>query len=408
MAGAVDSKAVFVARAALIGIEQFGIDAMVAAGFDTMARWAYSTSYSPGSADDSALKTLLAQLLGGDPTLGQLSCYRRLYFEAHTTSVSDLRDHITSTDDSGPRRLAPPERAARYEKQKAKLIGVALEGELEISNSLLDEVMGMLEDDQLHYVPLERCTKRDQEFGGVKRDHTLKASPSTGEIKMAGRDVGPTADLASDLKIRFALQRRSLAFDQSGLVEYEVFERWNSLMVSHTMGAKLEGFTAVDINQVLRADAKLFQLMGRKTRSGIRGTGATRPVEQALLMCMQDPEVLFLLMPLPSKGNAPAPRAPVALLKSEPRPKKSARKGSKSDSKGSGKGKGESGASLFAEFVGMATKDESGVNICLMFNKAGGCKYAKPGAKCGRGRHVCAMPGFLKSHGLHEHAAAGA
>ena len=407
MAGAVDSKAVFAARAALIGIDQIGIDAMVLAGFDTMAKWAYSTSYSPGSPDDSALKTLLNTMLGGDPTPGQLSCYRRLYFEAHTTSVSDLRDHITRTEDSGPRKLAPAERAARYNKQKAKLVGLALEGELEISNSLLDEVMGMLEDDQLHYVPLERCTKRDQEFGGVRRDHTLRASPSTGEIKISGRDIGPTADLASDLKIRFALQRRSLAFDQAGLIEYEVFERWNSIMVSHTMQSKLDGFTPVDINQVLRADSKLFQLMGRKTREGIRSTGVARPVELALLMCMQDPEVLFLLMPLPAKGAGPVPKIP-GIHPKDPRPKKVARRGGKGEGKGAGKGKGESGSSLFAEFAGMATKDDKGVNICLMFNKACGCKFAAPGAKCGRGRHICAHPGCFKAHGLHEHAAAGA
>ena len=328
--------------------------------------------------------------------------------------MSDLRDTISRTEDSGPRKLAPAERAARYNKQRAKLVGLGLEGELEISNALLDEVMQMVDDDQLHYLMLERCTKRDQEAGGIKRDHTLKASPSTGEITIAGTDRNPSADLASDLKIRFALQRRSLAFDQAGLVEYEVFERWNSIMMSHTMAATPHGFHPVDINQVLRADAKLFQLVGRKTRSGIRPTGIGRPVEIELIKCMQDPEVLFLLMPLPSKGNSQSSgsgNAPVVKVDPPPRAhassravsKKRARSTVKREGKGSGKGSGEKGQTLFEEFAGMSTKDDKGVSICLMSNKPAGCKFAKPGGRCGRGRHICCKPGCLKPHGLHEH-----
>ena len=74
MAGSVDSRAVFLARAEVVGIEPAGIALMDAAGLNTMAKWAFSTAYSPGSADDSAFKDLLRQLLGADPSTAQLSC----------------------------------------------------------------------------------------------------------------------------------------------------------------------------------------------------------------------------------------------------------------------------------------------------------------------------------------------
>ena len=412
MAGSIDSTAVFKARALAIGISDAGTDAMILAGFDTMAKWAFASSYLPGAANDAPFIAVLTAFLAGPPSAGQLACYRRLFFEAHTTSVSDMRERITRTEDSAPRKLAPPERAARYDAQKARLVGLELDGELEISNSLLDEVMQMLEDDQLQYISLDRCTKRDQESGGVRRDHTLKASIATGDIKVSGSDVLPTADLATDLKIKFALQRRSLAFDQAGIVDFEAFEKWNTLMMSHVMRSAPAGYAQVDINQALRADAMLFKLLGKATRSGIRPSGLGKPVQTAMAAVMYSPEVMFLLMPLPASNRSLPQPVPVPKLAAtipvpkkkplqgdnpQPTPKKKARKGA-------GKGKGEKGASLFAEFAGMSTKDDQGVNICLMFNKQAGCTYGKPGGKCGRGRHVCAFPGCLASHGLHEHS----
>lgn len=408
MAGSIDSAAVFRDRAEFVGIDGPGLAAMLNAGFTTMAKWAFSSSYMPGATDDTPFREVIAAFLGRDATPGQLTCYRRLVYEAHTTSVSDMRDRVSRTEDSAPRKLAPPERAARYDSQKARLIGLDLDGELEISNSLLDEVMQMLEDDQLQYVPLEHCTKREQESGGVKRDHTLKASIATGDIKVSGADILPSADLASDLKIKFALQRRSLAFDQAGLVDYEKFEKWNSTLLAHVMRPAPAGYAQVDINQALRADAMLFKLLGKATRSGIRPTALSKPLERELQACMYDPQVMFLLMPLPSKSTAatssnrqlppapPAPQAKAVRNDTNPVPKKKARKGA-------GKGKGESGSSLLAEFAGMSTKDDHNVNICLMFNKATGCKFGKPGGRCGRGRHVCASPGCLGSHGLPDH-----
>ena len=389
---------------------------MIAAGFTTMAKWAFSTSYSPGAQDDALFIAMLDTVNGSRPSVSQISCYRRLFFEAHTISVSDMRDRITRTEDSGPRKLAPPERAARFESQRARLIGLELEGELEISNSLLDEVMQMLEDDQLRYIAIDHCTKRDQESGGVRRDHTLKASVTTGDIKVSGADVLPSADLASDLKIKFALQRRSLAFDQAGIVDYEVFEKWNNLMLSHVMKPAPPGYTQVDINQALRADAQLFKLIGKATRSGIRNTGLVKPVQVALIQVMYEPEVMFLLMPMQSSWSSSHTAPPAARVPQQAQsdgkvrqdtsgnsgsPKKKAKK-----NKGKGKGQGEKGASLFAEFTGMSTKDPAGVNICLMFNKVSGCSFARAGGKCGRGRHICASHGCLGSHGLHEHPTA--
>ena len=74
----------------------------------------------------------------------------------------------------------------------------------------------MGEEKKLCYVRWEECTKRDQELMVIKTDPVWKAD-SNGVIK-----AGKVHD--TDLKLRYALQRRALAFDQSRLVDFAVYE----------------------------------------------------------------------------------------------------------------------------------------------------------------------------------------
>ena len=59
----------------------------------------------------------------------------------------------------------------------------------------------------------------------MKSDPIWKAD-SNGIIKESKVQEQIKADVNTDLKLKYALQRRSLAFDQARLLDYDVFERW--------------------------------------------------------------------------------------------------------------------------------------------------------------------------------------
>lgn len=95
---------------------------------------------------------------------------RRLFFESYSLAAADMQLRVERKDDRIPSKLANAERSARYEDQRRRLSGVDISGELEPSNSLIDIVYNMTEEDQLCYVRWEECTKRDQELMGIKSD----------------------------------------------------------------------------------------------------------------------------------------------------------------------------------------------------------------------------------------------
>jgi hypothetical protein len=418
MAGSIESTAVLRSRAEAVGIPAAGVQAMLDAGFTSLAKWAFACSYTPGSADDTPFQTMLATMLQGAPSPGDMSSYRRLYFEAHTLSIADLRERTTRTEDSAPRKLAAPERAARYEAQKVRLSNLQLTGELEISNMLLDEVIQMCEDDALHYVGPEKCTRKDQEVVGKKKVHGIVFDAYGGVKANVDGAQDPLADLSTDFKIRSAFQRRALAFDQAGLVSFEIMERWHTALYIHLMRKAPQGYANITMNQVLLADMELFKRLTELTRSGIRTKcNGERPLEKVWTEAVEDSSVRHLLQPLQGSSSSSHNQSPALQVIKEAsksaKPKGKAAKAAafrdklktaKAKGKGKGKGSGKSMQDYASEFPGMDTKDAEGVNICFNFNKAAGCSFGEPGKRCGRGRHICMVPGCAKPHGAHEHA----
>ena len=71
-----------------------------------------------------------------------------------------------------------------------------------------------------------------------------------------------------------------------------------------------EGYARVDIHQLARADAKLWEIMATKTREGIRRVaGGPRPADVAFAATLDSTDFRLLLQWLPIRGR-PAPRQP--------------------------------------------------------------------------------------------------
>ena len=127
MSSVLDSAAVFTARLLGVQVPQAIVDRLVAAGIDTLARLAFSSSSQPGSGDDQDLQTVLAAALNPDRlTPGLLASLRRVWFEAHAALVADVRQRVDRTDEAAPKRVPVQERAERQRAQSTRLAGLEL------------------------------------------------------------------------------------------------------------------------------------------------------------------------------------------------------------------------------------------------------------------------------------------
>ena len=196
------------------------------------------------------------------------------------------------------------ERSSRHTDQMKGLNGLNMVGELEASHSLIDAVVQMYDENQLRYLRWDQCTKRDQELMGTKSDPMWRPD-ANGHIKEVKMPVELKANTSTDLKLKFALQRRSLAFDQSRLIDYDKMERWAQVLLDAFLEIPPAGYAKVSVEQVHNADLALFKCMMKETRSGIKPLAdGTLPIETAIRAAISAPEVRLCLQPLPLQSGA--------------------------------------------------------------------------------------------------------
>ena len=189
----IDSQAAFMNRVRTIGVPEVDMNLLDRGNLALFAM-------------DSALKDLLRATLGADKDADVMSSHRRLFYESFTRAAAELRSRLDRSEEQGRRKLRVPERSVRQAEQKRELTGLVLEGELEPSDGLIDFVYSLYEEDRLHYVQWDRCRKKDAEVAS-----SSSRRQANWEEEMLKDDV------SSNIMIRDALQRRSIAFDQATL-----------------------------------------------------------------------------------------------------------------------------------------------------------------------------------------------
>ena len=80
----------------------------------------------------------------------------------------------------------------------------------------------------------------------MKKDPTI-STDSQGMLKIANKNSELSCEANSELKLRAALQRRSLAMDLAGIASYEVIEPWVQFLFSQMLREKPRGFFKGDI-----------------------------------------------------------------------------------------------------------------------------------------------------------------
>lgn len=226
-----DSSAVFISRAEEIGLNRAEVTKLRTDGLDTYGKLAFACHDVPGQAQEQPLLDLRARICEVVPApQDRVPLIRRLFFQSYTLAAADLRTKLEKKDDDQPRKLAQAERAAAYTAQVRRLAGLDLVGELEPSHSLVDQVFQMLDDNQLKYIQWEQCAKRDQELMGIKSGPTWKPD-AQGVVREVRVQAEVKADTSTDLRLKYALQRRSLALDQARVVDFAEMEKWAQVLL---------------------------------------------------------------------------------------------------------------------------------------------------------------------------------
>ena len=183
---------------------------------------------------------------------------------------------------------------------------------------------------------------------------------------VVGRDAEHFADMTSELRVRQALTRRSLALDQVALLNFDESERYHDFLFSLTTMDVPSTHVRVSLTQVLLADKQIWAIMAQHCRAGISTKpNGLQPMSAALEEARRHPIVMAMLQPLPSgKGKGP--------------------KGSKGSKDGQFM-KREWPEDLKA----FNTTTKKGIPLCPDYNQPNGCQHAGPGRYCKVGLHVC-------------------
>ena len=108
-----------------------------------------------------------------------------------------------------------------------------------------------------------------QEVSAVKKDPTI-ATDSQGMLKLSTKNS--VCETNSELKLRAAFQRRSLAMDLSGIATFDVVEPWVQFLFSQLIREQPRGFAKITLQQLIDCDKQLFVMASHHTLGKLQGT----------------------------------------------------------------------------------------------------------------------------------------
>ena len=249
----------------------------------------------------------------------------------------------------------------------------------------------MVETGLITYVKAEQCCSRAQEVSSLKRD-TAIALDSNGLLKLGKKSAEGTCEANTELKLRAAWQRRSLAMDLAGISSFEVVEQWVQTLFSHLMREQPKGFSKVTLQQLLDCDKHLFTLASHRTMGRLTAAaGDPKPLDAAIGALRESQEVLQYLTPLPAGKRAADPPA------NDPPKKQKVNINKESEVKGQHKQK-TTGISIPE---GCVTHDDNNKPLCFKFQQ-GKCSFKGPaGKRCAKGFHKCYKAGCFRNKPYH-------
>ena len=208
--------------------------------------------------------------------------------------------------DDASTTFAGAERDARIEQQKGRLTELRFRGEEECCHASYDVTLNMLEKNCLLYLGPEKFPTRRHELLQKKPGREISIDQSQLVVKEKQPDL--TCPTVTELEVSNALKRRALAFDLVGVCTYDVMAAYHADLLDHLHTLPPPGYSAVSVQQILRADRAAFMFLAERMTSLKRNAMNQLPLDLQLPTVLSQPNVAFHLLPL-SGGTSKAPSA---------------------------------------------------------------------------------------------------
>ena len=398
-----DSTAVFRERCAKFGLAPELLRKMIEAGFDTFGKVAFAAGANPVTLTDSAVDEWISTFEDPLPSPFQISVIRRIVYESQNVSIADLKARVEPSTEVQVRKLPMAERLVRQEEQAKRLTGLQLTPHNLPGHACVDEVVSMIENNTLKYLPMNRWISRSQELALRKNDPAVSLD-NEGNIKISGKTPDLTCDTSGLYALRQAFQRRALAFDLGHLATFGCMEAWTNDIFERTQRAPPKGYAAVSIGQIISADRELFVQAAHRLEGKLQGApSGTRPLDSVLKELSVSHEVIQYLLPLAAAGTSPNPPQPPKKVQVDP-PPPPPEDAALRDPRGGGKLKKPRTGKDKIQIVipnGCAARDGQNRPNCFDYNR-GKCSLKVTKGRCAKGFHQCWKVGCNKSHPFTE------
>ena len=371
-------------------------DAFVANGWSTIAEFAFSANYTPGSQDDTPFLDEIVQPLTGDRASPRKAAIRRLHFECVSRAAKELADRSNRTEkDEKSKKLPGVEREARLANLRKKLSdAIDIEGETEPSGMLCDKTYSMSESGEVKYIKWEECTSREAEVEGVKIETCWKPNAEGLMAQSQTASMDP-ADTSSEQKLTNALIRRGVSYDIVGIMSFKTHQGIIKFLMDARNAKPLPGHLRVSLEQLRNADIEIFAKAVRATATGLDLGNDGNPILDTLIPeILKGHKVNQLLAQLQgnSKDKIPkrdASKAELDKLRQENQRLKAKVSKGEGKARGKGKGGGKNGRDRYTNvpqsLIGLNTTLD-GKRLCFAYN-LGSCMRGVD--KCDKGLHNC-------------------
>lgn len=224
---------------------------------------------------------------------------------------------------------------------------------------------------------------------------------------MTKHQANTECSIQGDIRLRGAFTRRSLAHDLAGVATYEAVESWSQLLFDRMCLEPPPGYKHISVDQIVRADRKLWTKVSETTRAKVTGVTADgiKNVDAAIRELSHHPEVRFLMMPLPmTSGSSGAAASSSSTIRPQPYTTEGGRGKGKQGAQQKGKGKGKI---TIPEGCSIRFGDNDSKPVCMKFNLGKCGANIKPGKRCQHGYHVCWRKGCHRPFPFYECAHTG-
>ena len=405
---ALESSAVFEARVMALKLGEFW-PKFRDLGWTSVGEFAFAANCTPGQQDEATFISDIVIPLTDAADHPKKSALRRLFYECFTQCAADMAARSTQgEEDDRPKKLPKLEREVRMSELRTKLSeSLDIEGETEPSNTVIDKAHAMFESGEIRALRWDELTTRESESGGVKSELIWKIDK--GVMRQSEQVVEDPADTSTELKLRFALQRRGVAYHVGKVMSFKTHEKIVKFLMKAMNAKPLPLFAKVSLEQVYNADQAIFVRAGRLTPTGISiKADGSLPLDAIIPGILEEHSICCLVQQMPSGGGTKRDntgeidrlREEVKRLKSKvsndrshPQPKKN--KGGKGGNGGKGgQGKKVSTGPCPPELAGLNHK-LNGMNLCFAYNSG---KCSRDEDKCLKGLHKCMVPFCAGDH----------